>query len=54
MQFDAVPHQVAVWVASGNRPNDMTQLWVKNDLLAQLTHQGPGFNHNKEHIINTS
>jgi hypothetical protein len=24
------------------------------DLLAQLTHQGPGFNYNKEHIVNTS
>lgn len=22
-------------------------------LLVQLSHRGPGFNHNKEHIINT-
>lgn len=27
--------------------------YIADDLLAQSTHQGPGFNHNK-HIVNTS
>jgi hypothetical protein len=28
-------------------------LYDRDDLLAQLTHQGPGFNYNKEHIAMT-
>ena len=32
----------------------LESLPANNDPLAQLTHQAPGFNYNKEHIVNTS
>jgi hypothetical protein len=40
-----------LWILNVGSPSSNQ---VLHDLLAQLTHQGPGFNYNKEHIVNTS